>query len=100
MGANGEVETVEQEDEGEAHPEEEEEEDEEVGNQLLDEVEEPIHPQHDDASWAKDPDYQPPHGAFKKPKKARSLCGVSPFVMGGGGRETLLCVAFTLSAKD
>ncbi|XP_077953364.1 transcriptional repressor CTCF isoform X2 [Gasterosteus aculeatus] len=71
VGANGEVETVEQEDEGEAHPEEEEEEDEEVGNQLLDEVEEPIHPQNDDASWAKDPDYQPPHGAFKKPKKGK-----------------------------
>ncbi|XP_034389914.1 transcriptional repressor CTCF-like isoform X2 [Cyclopterus lumpus] len=69
VGANGEVETVEQE-EGEAHPEEE---DEEVGNQLLDEVEEedPIQPQNDDQTWAKDPDYQPPSGGLKKPKKGK-----------------------------
>ncbi|TNN38890.1 Transcriptional repressor CTCF [Liparis tanakae] len=70
VGANGEVETVEQEEEGEAHPEEEEED--EIGNQLLDEVEEePIQPQNDDSTWAKDPDYQPPSGGLRKPKKAR-----------------------------
>lgn len=69
VGANGEVEMVEQE-EGEAHLEEEEED--EVGNQLLDEVEEePIQPQNDDPTWAKDPDYQPPSsGGLRKPKKA------------------------------
>ncbi|XP_075932576.1 transcriptional repressor CTCF-like isoform X2 [Anarhichas minor] len=70
VGANGEVETVEQEEGGETHPIEEE--DEEVGNQLLDEVEEePIQPLNDDPTWAKDPDYQPPCGAFKKTKKGK-----------------------------
>ncbi|AWP07985.1 putative transcriptional repressor CTCF-like [Scophthalmus maximus] len=71
VGANGEVETVEQEEEGViAHPEEEE--DEEVGNQLLDEVEDgPIQTQNDDPNWAKDPDYQPPCGAAKKSKKGK-----------------------------
>lgn len=60
---------MEQEEEGViAHPEEEE--DEEVGNQLLDEVEDgPIQTQNDDPNWAKDPDYQPPCGAAKKSKK-------------------------------
>lgn len=69
VGANGEVETVEQEEEGgEAHPEEEE--DEEVGNQMLNEGEdEPIQPPSDDQNWAKDPDYHPPVGAVKKTKK-------------------------------
>ncbi|XP_040894001.1 transcriptional repressor CTCF [Toxotes jaculatrix] len=71
VGANGEVETVEQEEEGgEAHPEEEE--DEEVGNQMLEEGEdEPIQPPNDDPNWAKDPDYQPPSGAIKKTKKGK-----------------------------
>uniref|UniRef100_A0A8D2ZS61 Transcriptional repressor CTCF n=1 Tax=Scophthalmus maximus TaxID=52904 RepID=A0A8D2ZS61_SCOMX len=75
VGANGEVETVEQEEEGViAHPEEEE--DEEVGNQLLDEVEDgPIQTQNDDPNWAKDPDYQPPCGAAKKSKKNRLRYG-------------------------
>lgn len=70
VGANGEVETVEQEEGVEAHPLEEE--DEEVGNQMMDEVEEePIQPPNDDQNWAKDPDYQPPTGAIKKSKKVR-----------------------------
>lgn len=50
----------------------EEEEDEEVGNQLLDEVEdEPIQPPNDDPKWTKDPDYLPPSGATKKTKKVK-----------------------------
>ncbi|XP_067356656.1 transcriptional repressor CTCF [Channa argus] len=71
VGANGEVETVEQEEEGgEAHVEEEE--DEEVGNQLLEEgEEEPIQRPNDDPNWTKDPDYQPPSGAIKKTKKGK-----------------------------
>uniref|UniRef100_A0A3Q3JI61 Transcriptional repressor CTCF n=1 Tax=Monopterus albus TaxID=43700 RepID=A0A3Q3JI61_MONAL len=70
VGANGEVETVEQEDEGgEAQLEEE---DEEVGNQLLEEGEdEPIQPPHEDPNWAKDPDYQPPSATVKKTKKGK-----------------------------
>lgn len=68
VGANGEVETVEQEEEGgEVHLEEEEEE---VRGELLDEGEdEPIQPPNDDPSWHKDPDYQPPSEALKKTKK-------------------------------
>ncbi|KAG7231012.1 hypothetical protein INR49_025041 [Caranx melampygus] len=70
VGANGEVETVEQEEGGEAHHEEEE--DEEVGNQLLEEGEdEPIQPANDDPTWTKDPDYQPPSGIVKKTKKGK-----------------------------
>ncbi|XP_072242644.1 transcriptional repressor CTCF isoform X1 [Leuresthes tenuis] len=70
VGANGEVETVEQEDGAEAHPEEEE--DEEVGNQLLVEGEdEPVQTPNDDPNWAKDPDYQPPSGVVKKAKKGK-----------------------------
>ncbi|KAI9523115.1 hypothetical protein NQZ68_031205, partial [Dissostichus eleginoides] len=70
VGANGEVETVEQE-EGEAPTEEQD--DEEVGNQMLEEVEdEHIQPQNEDPSWAKDPDYQPPSTAIRKLKKGKS----------------------------
>ncbi|XP_068458713.1 transcriptional repressor CTCF isoform X1 [Clinocottus analis] len=70
VGANGEVETVEQEEGGEGQPIEED--DEEVGNQLLDEgEEEPLQPQNDDPTWAKDPDYQPPSGSLKKTKKGK-----------------------------
>ncbi|XP_034542123.1 transcriptional repressor CTCF isoform X1 [Notolabrus celidotus] len=72
VGANGEVETVEQEEEGGvAHPGEVEEE---VGSQLLEGDEEPMQPPNEDPAWAKDPDYQPPTGAikrFKKGKKSR-----------------------------
>lgn len=73
VGANGEVETVEQEEEGgQAHPEEEE--DEEVGNQMLDEGEdELIQHQNEDQNWVKDPDYQPPSVAVKKTKKVKML---------------------------
>lgn len=71
VGANGEVETVEQEEGAEAHPEEEEEED-EVENQLLEGGEgEPVEPPHDESSWAKDPDYQPQIGGMRKMKKVR-----------------------------
>ncbi|KAF6716347.1 Transcriptional repressor CTCF [Oryzias melastigma] len=70
VGANGEVETVEQEEEAEVHAEDEDDED--VGNQLLDEgEEEPIQPPNDDPTWAKDPDYQPPSGVVKKGKKGK-----------------------------
>lgn len=73
MGANGEVETVEQEEGGEVHPEEEEEE--EVGDQLMEEgEEEPIQPPNEDPTWPKDPDYQPPCGAIKRSKKVRQQC--------------------------
>lgn len=69
VGANGEVETVEQEEGEEAHHEEEEDED--VGDQMMEEgEEEPIQPPTDDSAWTKDPDYQPPIGAIKKTKKA------------------------------
>lgn len=83
MGANGEVETVEQEEEGgEAHPEEEEDED--VGNQMLDEGDdEPVQPLNEDPNWAKDPDYQPLSAAVKKTKKARCWCGISEAVLLG-----------------
>ncbi|CAK6966397.1 transcriptional repressor CTCF isoform X1 [Scomber scombrus] len=64
VGANGEVETVEQEEGGEVHHEEEEE----VGDQMMEE-EEPIQPPNDDPTWPKDPDYQPPCGAIKRSKK-------------------------------
>ncbi|XP_026166533.1 transcriptional repressor CTCF isoform X1 [Mastacembelus armatus] len=68
VGANGEVETVEQEEEGG----EAQEEDEEVGNQLLEEGEiEPLQPPNDDPTWAKDPDYQPPSGSVRKIKKGK-----------------------------
>ncbi|XP_006782324.1 transcriptional repressor CTCF isoform X1 [Neolamprologus brichardi] len=71
VGANGEVETVEQEEEG-AETQPDEEEDEEVGNQLLEEgEEEPVQPPNDDPNWAKDPDYQPPSGVVKKIKKGK-----------------------------
>ncbi|MEQ2203141.1 hypothetical protein XENOCAPTIV_025376 [Xenoophorus captivus] len=70
VGANGEVETVEQEEGVEAHPEEDEE-DEEVGQQLLDEVDEPVQVPNDDQNWIKDPDYQPPSGVVKKSKKGK-----------------------------
>lgn len=50
MGANGEVETVEQD---ELQPQE------------------PIEPQTEEASWAKDPDYQPPIKKTKKTKKSK-----------------------------
>ncbi|KAF3854191.1 hypothetical protein F7725_022246 [Dissostichus mawsoni] len=70
VGANGVVETVEQE-EGEAPTEEQD--DEEVGNQMLEEVEdEHIQPQNEDPSWAEDPDYQPPSTAIRKLKKGKS----------------------------
>lgn len=73
VGANGEVETVEQEEEGtETHPveEEEEEEEEEHGvTQVLEGEDEPAQTQNDDSAWAKDPDYQPPSAAIKKTKK-------------------------------
>ena len=69
VGANGEVETVEQEEGVEAHPLEEEEE---VGNQMMDEVEEePMQPLNNEQNWGKDPDYQPPTGIMKKTKKVR-----------------------------
>lgn len=68
VGANGEVETVEQEDGGEAHHVDD---DEEVGNQLLEGEDGPIQPAGDDQSWSKDPDYQPPTGIIKKTKKVR-----------------------------
>lgn len=68
VGANGEVETVEQEEEGGvAHAVEME--DEEVGGQLLEGEDEPIQPPTEDPTWAKDPDYQPPTGTIKKIKK-------------------------------
>ncbi|KAM6937643.1 transcriptional repressor CTCF [Xenentodon cancila] len=71
VGANGEVETVEQEEGAEAHPEEEEEE-EEVGNQLLEEGEdESVQPPNHDPNWAKDPDYQPQSGGVRKTKKGK-----------------------------
>ncbi|KAG7522171.1 transcriptional repressor CTCF-like isoform X1 [Solea senegalensis] len=71
VGANGEVETVEQEeDEGEIHHEEED--DEEVGHQILEEVEDvPIQTQSDDTNWSKDPDYQPPSGGIRRGKKVK-----------------------------
>ncbi|XP_015254853.1 PREDICTED: transcriptional repressor CTCF-like [Cyprinodon variegatus] len=69
VGANGEVETVEQEELQAAHDElqavqEEEEEDEEVG-----EPEAAVPPQ-DDPEWSKDPDYQP-IAAVRKGKKGK-----------------------------
>lgn len=71
VGANGEVETVEQEEGGEAQ------EDEEVGNQLMEDGEdEPIQPVTDDPNWTKDPDYQPPSGIVKKTKKVR-VCAIN-----------------------
>uniref|UniRef100_A0A3Q2THF7 Transcriptional repressor CTCF n=1 Tax=Fundulus heteroclitus TaxID=8078 RepID=A0A3Q2THF7_FUNHE len=72
VGANGEVETVEQEEGVEAHHEQDEE-DEEVGHQLLEERDEPVQAPHEDQIWAKDPDYQPPSGVVKKSKKNVSL---------------------------
>ena len=69
MGANGEVETVEQEEEGtETHPLEEEEEEQEV-TQVLEGEDESAQVQNDDSAWSKDPDYQPPSAAIKKSKK-------------------------------
>ncbi|KAM9376130.1 LOW QUALITY PROTEIN: transcriptional repressor CTCF-like [Pholidichthys leucotaenia] len=69
VGANGEVETVEQEEGAEPQPEEEEEE-EVVGNQLIDEgEEEPLQPPNEDPTWGKDPDYHPPSVVVKRRKK-------------------------------
>ncbi|XP_065812778.1 transcriptional repressor CTCF isoform X1 [Labrus bergylta] len=71
VGANGEVETVEQEEEegGVVHPVEE---DEMGSHQLLEEGEdEPMQPPSEDPTWSKDPDYQPPIGGIKKSKKSR-----------------------------
>lgn len=68
VGANGEVETVEQEEEGiETHPVEEEEEH-EVG-EVLEGEDEQVQIQNDDSAWSKDPDYQPPSAILKKSKK-------------------------------
>lgn len=63
MGANGEVETVEQ-DELQAAQEE---------LQGTREEDEPVEPQHEDTTWSNDPDYQPPAAIRKgkKPKKNR-----------------------------
>ncbi|XP_061577573.1 transcriptional repressor CTCF [Cololabis saira] len=69
VGANGEVETVEQEEGAEAHPVEEEEEG-EVGNQLLEGEDEPVHSLNHDPDWAKDPDYQP-QSELKRSKKGK-----------------------------
>lgn len=72
VGANGEVETVEQEKGEEAHTEVEEEL-EEVESQLLEEEEEDVgEPLNDDSNWGKDPEYQPPSGVVKKTKKVMS----------------------------
>ncbi|XP_046897444.1 transcriptional repressor CTCF-like isoform X2 [Hypomesus transpacificus] len=57
VGANGEVETVEQE---ELQAAEE-----------LQGEEEPAEPQQEDSAWAKDPDYQPPTGGLRKGKKGK-----------------------------
>ncbi|XP_023205182.1 transcriptional repressor CTCF-like isoform X2 [Xiphophorus maculatus] len=70
VGANGEVETVEQEEGVEAHSEEDED-DAEVGQQLLEEGEEAAQPPNHHQNWAKDPDYQPPSGGIKKAKKGK-----------------------------
>ncbi|XP_028306480.1 transcriptional repressor CTCF-like [Gouania willdenowi] len=70
VGANGEVETVDQvEEEAVAHTEMEEDED--VGSQLLEEGEEPLEAANQDSRWSKDPDYQPPTGVVKKTKKGK-----------------------------
>ncbi|XP_056454970.1 transcriptional repressor CTCF isoform X1 [Gadus chalcogrammus] len=70
VGANGEVETVEQEEEGtETHPLEEEDEVEQEVTQVLEGEDEPAQVQNDDSAWSKDPDYQPPSAALKKSKK-------------------------------
>ncbi|XP_008309311.2 LOW QUALITY PROTEIN: transcriptional repressor CTCF [Cynoglossus semilaevis] len=72
VGANGEVETVEQEEDGAEVQPDEEDEDEEVGSQLMDEGEDiPIHTRNEDSSWSKDPDYHPPTGAVRKIKKGK-----------------------------
>lgn len=60
MGANGEVETVEQD---ELQPQEE--------PQAQVEGEEIPEPQAEDPNWAKDPDYQPPAKKTKKTKKSK-----------------------------
>lgn len=73
VGANGEVETVEQEELDAAHEElqvtgaELDEEDEEVAEA------EPVEPQQEDPEWTKDPDYQPITSVRKgkKGKKSR-----------------------------
>ncbi|KAM9375574.1 LOW QUALITY PROTEIN: transcriptional repressor CTCF-like [Pholidichthys leucotaenia] len=71
VGANGEVETVEQEEGAEPQPEDEEE-DEEVGNQLIDEgEEEATQPPNEDPTWGKDPDYQPPICSCEENKKGK-----------------------------
>lgn len=62
VGANGEVETVEQ-DELQAHQEQ--------ALQQQHEEEDIPEPQNEDASWAKDPDYTPPVKKTKKMKKSK-----------------------------
>jgi len=70
VGANGEVETVEQEEGGiETHPMEEEEEEEHEVGEVLEGEDEPVQLQNDDSAWSKDPDYQPPSAILKKSKK-------------------------------
>lgn len=68
MGANGEVETVEQEELQAAQEE---------LQVVHGEGEEAAEPQQEDAAWAKDPDYQPPSGLRKgkKGKKSRLRYG-------------------------
>lgn len=77
MGANGEVETVEQEELQAAHEElqgtrEEEEEEEEEATEV-----EPVVSQQEDPDWSKDPDYQPITTVRKgkKGKKSRLRYG-------------------------
>lgn len=68
VGANGEVETVDQEEEEEVEgPPDEEGED----NQLEEEIGAPIEPSAEDQAWAKDPDYQPTTTVVKKVKKGK-----------------------------
>ncbi|XP_034033164.1 transcriptional repressor CTCF [Thalassophryne amazonica] len=71
VGANGEVETVEQEEDedgGQPHPVEDDLQE----HQLLQEVDqEPVQPQSNEHTWTKDPDYQPPPGAVRKTKKGK-----------------------------
>ncbi|KAJ0069193.1 hypothetical protein NL108_003148 [Boleophthalmus pectinirostris] len=69
VGANGEVETVDQEEEeGEGQPDDEGEE-----NQFDEMMGAPVEPSAEDQAWAKDPDYQPTTGVkkIKKGKKSR-----------------------------
>lgn len=80
MGANGEVETVEQEELQAAHDElqgtRDEEEEEEDDGEATAEVELPV-PAQEDPEWSKDPDYQPITSVRKgkKGKKSRLRYG-------------------------